>query len=53
MEEWLKERERNRWTDFPDYARRAKEINKGLEKEKRDKVTESGGLRKKKTLGNY
>ena len=26
-----------KWTEFPDYARRAKEINQGLEKEKRDR----------------
>ena len=48
MEEWLKEREGNRWTDFPDYARRAQDINEGLEKEKRDKENRIKRAKKEK-----
>ena len=37
MEKWIQDREENKWTSFPDYEKRAKEINRSLLMEERDR----------------
>ena len=37
MEKWIQDREENKWTSFPDYEERAKEINRSILKEERDR----------------
>ena len=46
MEKWIAERDENKWTSFPDYDERAKEINRSLLKEERDRSSRIERARK-------
>ena len=49
METWIEERdnvEESRWTDFPNYEERAREINRNLLKETRDRESRIERARK-------
>ena len=37
LEKWLEEKDESKWTAFPNYAQRAKEINESIIKEERDR----------------
>ena len=37
LEKWLEEKDGSKWTEFPNYAQRAKEINESILKEERDR----------------
>ena len=40
MEKWLQEKsETTRWTEFPNYEERAREINRSIQKEERDRAS--------------
>ena len=53
MEKWLEEKEEGKWTEFPNYAQRAKEINQSILRiQDTTGKTELRQQRKKRKLGN-
>ena len=48
MEKWLQEKsETTRWTEFPNYEERAREINRSIQKEERDRTCRIERARRK------